>query len=357
MNKNSFKCSLIAAAMACMVASPGFARAQANVTIYGILDVGLTAVDNAGGASLKLVDTGIMQGSRLGFRGTEDLGGGLKANFVLEQGVILDTGALGQGGLAFGRQSWVGLSSDTMGSVMVGRQYDLMFDALIAFHAPTVSAGGYANNVLDNDRTSGQRVNNSVKYRSPKILGLTFSALVSASEGAANKTGKAESVSLQYANSTLVLGAAYTRAYAASVDIRPLVTSTAPVVVGGDSSRTFGAGGSYVIGGATTVHGLYSQAEYVGDSSAKFRNIEAGFAHRLGAWNLGLAYARTTVRGNEYNQLDLTADYYLSKRTDVYTQIVEQKASGNGARAAIFLLQGSSNDEQSAIRVGMRHTF
>lgn len=355
MVKKLFVSSKLGAALACALASWG-AQAQSSVTIYGVLDAGVTIVDDAGGASLKLVDTGIMQGSRLGFRGTEDLGGGLKANFVLEQGLGLDTGALGQGGLAWGRQSWVGLSSDAFGSVMIGRQYDLMFDALIGFHSPTLSAGGYANNVLDNDRMSGQRVNNSVKYRSPRLAGLTFSVMAAASEGAANGAGKTGSASLHYSAGALSLGAAYTYVRGATVDIRPLVTSATPVVVGGHFSRTIGAGGSYKLSD-TTLHALYTQAEFGGTSSAKFRNYEAGLAHRLGPWNLGLTYAHTTVRNNKYDQLDLTADYFLSKRTDVYAQVIGQRASGTGARAAIFILPGSSTDEQAAFRVGLRHAF
>jgi predicted porin len=344
-----------AVALACLLASWG-AQAQSNVTIYGILDAGVTIVDDAGGSSRKLVDTGVMQGSRFGFRGSEDLGGGLRANFLLEQGILLDTGTLGQGGLAWGRQAWVGLSSDQFGSVLVGRQYDLMYDALISFHTPTVSAGGYANNVVDNDRLSGQRLNNSVKYRSPKMAGLTFSVMGAAPEGAANGAGKAGSAGVLYASGPLTLGAGYTYVRGATVDIRSLVTSATPVVMGGSFSRTLGAGGSYVLG-QTTLHGLYSQAEFGGPTSGKFRNYEAGVAHRLGSWNLGLAYAHTKLSENKYDQLDLTADYFLSKRTDVYAQVIGQKASGAGARAAIFLLPGSSTDEQAAFRLGLRHAF
>lgn len=151
------------------------ACAQSNVTLYGILDIGMSHASDVGGGSQSLVGSGVMQGSRLGFKGAEDLGGGLSAVFVLEQGLVLNSGALGQGGLAFGRQSWVGLSDRSLGTLSLGRQYDFMWDSLVPFTNATLLGGGYVNNPLDNDRTAGQRLNNSIKAmlkKSPLLLQL-----------------------------------------------------------------------------------------------------------------------------------------------------------------------------------------
>lgn len=98
--------------------------AQSTVTIYGLLDVSV-GVNNNGTGNVKGMFSGVGPGSRLGFRGREELGDGLAANFVLEQGIAADTGALTQGGLAWGRQVWVGLSKDWW-SVSMGRQYSPM---------------------------------------------------------------------------------------------------------------------------------------------------------------------------------------------------------------------------------------
>ncbi|MDO9203061.1 MAG: porin, partial [Hydrogenophaga sp.] len=111
------KKSLIALAV---LAASGAAMAQSSVTLYGIADV---VIHKDKGASAALASGGV-SGSRLGFKGTEDLGGGLKANFVLEQGLQLDTGAIGDGtaktaGQAFSRQSYVGLSGG-FGEVKLG---------------------------------------------------------------------------------------------------------------------------------------------------------------------------------------------------------------------------------------------
>lgn len=118
------KKKLLAAAL--LAAGTGMAHAQSSVSIYGLIDLGLTYYSNAaktggGGASLLRMDSGIAQGSRIGFKGTEDLGGGLNAFFTLETGFGADDGSLGQGGLLFGRQSFVGLGSKDWGALSVGR--------------------------------------------------------------------------------------------------------------------------------------------------------------------------------------------------------------------------------------------
>ena len=97
------------------------------MTLYGIIDEGLLFNNNAGGKHLYSMASGVMQGSRFGLRGTEDLGGGLKAIFTLENGFDVNSGKLGQGGLMFGRQAYVGLSSQ-YGTVTLGRQYDSVVD-------------------------------------------------------------------------------------------------------------------------------------------------------------------------------------------------------------------------------------
>src|SRR5437773_7693011 len=89
----------------------GMAQAQTNVTIYGVIDLGMDYTNNSLGKSQVQMESGYAQGSRLGFKGNEDLGGGLSAVFQLENGFAADTGKLGQGGLLFGRQAFVGLSS------------------------------------------------------------------------------------------------------------------------------------------------------------------------------------------------------------------------------------------------------
>src|ERR1700722_18398714 len=108
------------------------AHAQSSVTLYGILDnvVSYTSNVRVGtneGSSNVALSNAMMQGNRWGLKGAEDLGGGLKALFVLEDGFTLSNGKLGQGGREFGRGAYVGLSSNSLGTVTLGRQNEFMY--------------------------------------------------------------------------------------------------------------------------------------------------------------------------------------------------------------------------------------
>jgi predicted porin len=344
-------------------AAAGTASAQSNVQIYGVLDVGVTRVSNVSGKSLWLEDTGVMQASRMGFRGSEDLGGGLSAIFTLEQGIILDTGALGQGGLAFGRQSWVGLKDVKLGTLTLGRQYDFMFDSIVGFINSTHDGGGYANNPLDNDRMSGQRVNNAVKYVTPSFSGFSAGAMVAPSEanGTIRGAGYSRSFGANYKNGGLALGAAYTYLDGLTLDTKALTGGQVARVIGGSYNRIYGFGGSYQPDSQWTIHAVVNESKFVGTSAAangRFRNYEGGVVYSpVPVWRLGVSGGTTKLDGRSYNQLNLSADYVFSKRTDGYVQLIGQRASGNGATANIFLLSNSSTNSQNALRVGLRHRF
>src|SRR5471032_1075549 len=121
--KNTVKFSGLAL-VASAICAPTAAHAQSSVTLYGILDAGITYVSNAGGSHQFKFDDGISYGNRIGFKGVEDLGGGLQALFVLESGFHLGNGQLAFGGAEFGRQAYVGLKND-WGTVSLGNQLDM----------------------------------------------------------------------------------------------------------------------------------------------------------------------------------------------------------------------------------------
>ena len=116
-----------------MLGISGIAHAQNTVTLYGIIDTGLTYVSNQGGGRFVGMTSGNESGSRWGLKGSEDLGGGLKTVFQLENGFNSTNGRLGQGGRMFGRQAFVGLSSDKWGTLTAGRQYDPLVDLIQPF--------------------------------------------------------------------------------------------------------------------------------------------------------------------------------------------------------------------------------
>jgi predicted porin len=149
----------------------GWAQAQSAVNIYGIVDMGY--VNERGGAagSNSKLTSGAQSGTRLGFKGTEDLGDGMKALFVLETSVKTDEGGFNQNGTAFGRQTFVGLQSDG-GTLTLGRQYTPYF---LTINAADPFASGTAGSALNLFPYAGNanRMNNSVKYATPNIDGFS----------------------------------------------------------------------------------------------------------------------------------------------------------------------------------------
>jgi predicted porin len=136
-------------AASCALAAVSMAQAQPlqrltnNVTLYGIIDSGVEHVSNVGAARSGLTRVPSLTASlpsRIGFRGAEDLGGGMWAQFVLETGIAVDTGLINQGGRFFGRQAFVGLSNNSWGTVSFGRQYD-------SFYLATLDAGVFGPNI------------------------------------------------------------------------------------------------------------------------------------------------------------------------------------------------------------------
>lgn len=161
-------------ALAVAGAFVGAAHAQSSVTLYGIADVNVQLIDPkvSGAKSTFGVNSGHQSGSRWGFRGSEDLGGGLKAVFTLENGFNIDTGTIGQGGRLFGRQAWAGLEGG-FGTVAFGRFAALgsgtgSFD-MFGFTDPFATGFGGANLIFS--IANAFRYDNGILWRSQKMSG------------------------------------------------------------------------------------------------------------------------------------------------------------------------------------------
>jgi predicted porin len=391
------KKSLLALAVTSAFAAPAFA--QNSVTLYGIIDAGITYTNNSAGHGLWQAQSGIVQGSRWGLKGSEDLGGGTKAIFQLENGFNVFNGRLGQGSREFGRQAYVGLTNDTYGTLTLGRQYDSIVDMV---QATTFNGqwGALFSHPSDIDNTdNGFRVNNAVKYVTPKWNGLQAEGMYAFGGVAGNfRQNSTLSTGLSYSAGPLYLGAAYffARNPAAQFDdgnfVTNIGTAAAPVTplagtanghgafgyVGNPGSmETFGVGGSYAFGPATIG---------VNYSHVRFDNANQGAANLGGlrdavwfqsaelwgqysltpATTLGLGYTYTDGKDNatgvkpKWHQVNAIADYRLSKRTDVYLMGIYQHASGGDAKADIYDgVSGaqSTTANQVAARVGIRHKF
>ncbi|WP_175687394.1 porin [Burkholderia anthina] len=379
--------------LAALAATTGVAHAQSSVTLYGVIDAGISYVNhsktaNGGSGKLFKYDDGVAQGSRWGLRGTEDLGGGLKAIFVLENGFNSGNGTIGQGGAIFGRQAYVGLSQAQYGTVTLGRQYSFSTDILGSNYSTggNTVAGNYAYHVNDVDQLTSSRINNAVKFQSANYAGFTFGALYGFSNstsfaGAPSTTtgttttagsSRAYSFGLNYANGPFALGAAYTDIRFPSQASPAFSTSIANIALTNIRDlRTYGVGGRYIFGPATA-WALWTRTQFTpvaaGASGTFYNAYEAGLKYAITpalSAAAGYTYTNATQSGNSahWNQGNLALDYALSKRTDVYGLVVYQKASGNNVQAQIgsstsyFSTSGTGSSNQLAARVGIRHKF
>ena len=381
-----------------LLGTAGAAHAQNSVTLYGVIDTGFTYVHNANGNE-KLVGTssGNLSGDRWGLKGQEDLGGGLKAIFQLENGFDVNTGKLGQSGREFGRQAFVGLTADKYGTVTLGRQYDPLVDMVQGITGDNYWASivGTPGDVDNYDNSS--RVNNGVKYVSPNYAGLQFEGMYGFSN-LAGTTGQGQTWSgaVAYNNGPLALAAGYYYTSNPSAGRTAAAGSTwnspssdsifdSPINNGYSSAHSIGiarAAAQYAIG-PVTVGGSYSNAKYRPDGFSAFTSTET---YNVGsvfvnyqvtpAFLVGTGYTYEKASGDtgaHYNQVGIGADYTLSKRTDFYALGAYQKASGtqatyvtNGgtttrvtqsAQASIGSFGFAGTNSQEMVIVGIRHKF
>jgi predicted porin len=187
------------------VLSAGSLGANANVTLYGKLDV-FAEYNGGGGQGNRLaLESGGLNGSRLGFKGGADINDGLRAVFQLEAGFFANKGTLAQGGRFFGRQAYAGLEGK-WGRLTAGRQYSPLYNAVISFDP---YEQGYGSPTTDGNVSTGStRFDSSLVYATPKYAGLSANLMV-AFGGATGKSNDAAALAVNYENGPFGLSAAY----------------------------------------------------------------------------------------------------------------------------------------------------
>jgi predicted porin len=381
------KRKLLASATLCALAYPIASSAQTSVTLYGVIDEGFDYTNNVGGHSNAQLASGFAQGSRWGLKGSEDLGGGNKAVFQLENGFDVNNGKLGQSGRMFGRQAYVGLSSATLGTLTVGRQYDSVVDYLAPLTANGNWAGYLLSHPFDNDNTDNSfRLNNAVKYTSNNYGGFTFCGLYGFSNQAGGfANNRAYSVGAQYVSGPLSAAATYMQINNPGANAGGSLAADDTAFFAG-RERVWGAGINYAVADAATLGFVYTHTDlndatgsvYVGNfantaSSLKFDNFELNFKYQFTkAIFAGAMYNYTlgefdSAAGNSkprWHQFGLMADYQLSPRTDAYIQGMYQHVAGGSAAASPLdqaYITGadapSSTRNQFVGRVAVRHLF
>lgn len=349
----------------------GLAHAQSSVTVYGTMDVAIERVSNVGASGASINRMPGLSGSapsRVGFRGQEDLGNGLKASFVLETGFGPDTGTLNQGGRLFGRQSTVGLGG-TWGTVTLGRQNTLLGTATSAadFIGPATHGIAAIDSYFPN-----ARFDNSVAYRG-NLGGFTLGAMHSLGRDAVN-AGPTPAGSNCPGEG--VGGNQACRAWSAAVRY------DAPswgVAFGADVMR----GGPGAFGGLTAAMtdrraalAGYIKVEQLRLGAAQIRrtNEASAATPRSDIWMLSASYPVTSQftlagqylrydlksSGNDARMMTLRGTYALSKRTAVYASLARMNNKG-GATFSVGSGQTGSyplaGRDQNGLAMGVSHTF
>jgi predicted porin len=362
--------------IAVLAAASMSASAQSSVTIFGVIDANVGSVNNGAG-SVRSVGNSGNETSRLGFRGSEDLGDGLRAGFWLEAQIFNDTGlggapGAGNQGLSFQRRSTVSLSTDKWGEVRLGRDntpnYLLRLDFdpfgingvgsqqnMVVLNQPIQGVPQVNGTPLGSGVTTFPRASNSVGYFLPGHLGGAYGqAMVAAGEG--NTGGRYSAGRLGYRTSSLNLAVEYGSSNLGANDLKELY-----------------AGASYDFGVAK-VMGQYGKYTFdrAALGSADQKNLLIGATVPLGMGTIKVSYNRARISGSDTGVNGLgqgTAHmlaggyvYDMSKRTALYTTY---SRINNGARTQFTVggqqngptTNGATGKTSSGYEIGIRHRF
>lgn len=349
---------IIALAIAGLASTAAFA--QTNVTIYGIADASITGTTTLGddaaatGQTVYKVNSGTLSTSRIGFKGVEDLGNGLKALFVLEYGLAIDSNApIGTSSTttASARQQFVGLTGG-FGTVVAGHLQTTGLDFTVAGSALGGSSSLGAANVVENgsgglmasaqthliSSLAGGRHSNAVAYISPSFGGVTVAYNHARVTESANTTDTSDThgdlLSASYANGPITAGAIYTRV-------------TAPGGINNNISE-WGLRGGYDFG-VVKLQGTYQRAKQqaVSADSKYVLSVSAPIGAKVAViGEYAHVSVKSTVGADNVNAATLAATYALSKRTTAYAGIVGKRVQGT-----------TIGNDTNTYAVGLRHSF
>lgn len=366
--------------------------AQSNVTIYGVVDEAAAYASNQDGHSNTYMRSGSLSASKIGFQGTEDLGGDLQALFLLESGFEADTGAQSVAGSLFNRQAYVGLQSRRLGTLTAGRQYTpyyLLVGSLASSNILTGATGAHPGDFDGLDTTV--RVNNSLTYSSPVWRGLQASTQYGFGEAKdGNGAGSSFSAAVKYSTSPAEFALGYLKlkngshagGWSDSASGNFGVSAINQGYVSADSIQFIAASARYTFG-HFMVGANASNVQFQAGSDSTFRDTAvfntAGLIasyQAAPALFLSAGYSDTrAAHANDigdrarYRQLSFEQNYALSKRTALYAIEARQLAHGQSLGASGNIVDAvasigdsqngtpSSNGGQTVLMLGLKHAF
>lgn len=378
------KLTLVATGVLSLIAVP--AMAQSTVTLYGIVDAAVVYQTNQVGGNRTGVDAGQLATSRWGIRGSEDLGGGMKAFFTLESTIANDTGAAGSsfGGSTraisatptlFDREAIVGLSSG-FGSVRLGRQNILGVDSIgqgdpiglahpatnpnVAFSA--LNASTIYGSFGTNGGGAALRQNNAIRYLTPVFSGFGGALMYGAGEQAGSSSaGEYKGISGYYRAGQSGIALAY-----ATLNNRPFAATPTAAAVASDKLTLWGGGAKFAFNDTLTLRGTYAQNKQ-DISQRKIEVVGLGAEYALSpAFSLTGAYYNTKSSGQaatngKADQYYLIGKYSLSKRTILYSTFTHARAGSATVNdqilAAGMIGVGTTSRTANRVVLGANHNF
>jgi len=335
-------------ALAVLTAVTGAAYAQSSVTIYGKIDLGLVMDSGSAAGKSVRIDSGVTGGSRLGFKGVEDLGGGMKAAFQLETGFCADSAA-GAPNFCTGSNNFMGRQAHgdltgSFGALSAGRQYSLGFNNLSTIDPFGTGFAGQVNNIVD---PSGIRLNNSVTYSTPSIVGVTASAEIAFGEETGNWEANRETgAGLTYASGPAYVGFTF-------YDV-------------GNSNGSGAARKNYLLGGTydfgvVKIHALAQKSTGSGTTGLvplDVLDFMGGVTVPVAGGSLMASYIHhndRTLADKDASQIGIGYIYPLSKRTSVYTAFARIN-NDNGADFTVGNATAAGTGNK-AFNLGVVHNF
>jgi predicted porin len=352
---------------ALLAVGAGSAAAQSSVTIYGIADIAYVRDSGGAAGTLNKITSGAASASRIGFRGTEDLGNGVSAFFTLENGNRMDTGEVDAAGTIFNRQALVGLKSRA-GMLTLGRQYTPWHQALAQVADPFGTGYAGTSKNLFPDSGSNVRTSNTVMYTTPVTSGFSAELAYSLGEQAnSSKAGRQMGASVGYSAGKLNVRLAYNNKNS-DVAAAPGVT---PVTRGTGTNKLVAANYDF---GVVKLYGAYGVDK--GFNSAPLPNANNPYGGvrptastdgneillGLSAPLVGGTLMASVMRKDDETSFNQDArawgvayNYPLSKRTSVYTAYGAVNNDNGAGYTVNNNSENGSGDRQ--FNLGVRHTF
>jgi len=334
----------------------GIASAQSRVTVYGVVDAGVVYENGHSGGSVTKIQSGIESGSRLGFKGTEDLGNGLQATFVLEQGMSIDNGTSTQGGRLAGRQAFVGLGGN-FGVVTMGRQYTPIYNAYGVVDPFGNNTAGDINTLFGQDAdflSRDFRMDNAIIYNTPANLGgFNASAAYGFGEQPGNlSTNRQTGFSLGYVSpASGPINIIYAYHLANNENLQFDADGNSSLVDLG-TFRTHFVGGTYNFN-VVRVHAAFERTTHGEDHKTQSYLVGATVPLGIHSVFAGYTYRNNKIVDNaNASQFAIGYNHTLSKRTNLYSILAYTKNEGNS-----MVNTDVSGKSVARVQLGIRHIF